>query len=300
MRRLLPAVGLLAVVLAPGGLVAQETQSSIRDAVDDKQDDYNVARAKFVNDSTALKSTRDDWNQLIEQRAAARERGEDDEVSRINGELEELTGRITQLRRLRDESRKNWIDAGESLVDIIDDYLGMLDQRIQTSPVGSPDDEASNTYNQFEKRLESLEAELRREDRGFEPMPDVTFHPGDSPRERNHKLTLIARRIREFTDVLADVEREIEALQKRQERDQRRKDRRASIDRFDDDETSSGGERTNVTGDAGVSDSTTVQLAVWPLEDRIARWLAYREEVVKYLADLDAKYEENRPKGGGR
>lgn len=298
MRRLLPVVGLLVAVLAPGGLVAQEPQSSIRQAVHDKQDDYDVARARFVNDSTALDTTRDDWDQLIEQRAAARERGEDDEVSRINGELEELTGRITQLRRLRDESRKNWIDAGESLVDIIDDYLGMLDQRIQTSPVGSPDDEASNLYTQFERRLESLEEELLREDRGREPMPDVTFLPGDSPRERNHKLTLIARRIEEFTDVLADLERDIEALQKRQEREQRRKFRQANRDRFDDDQTSTGGDRTNVTGDTGVSDSTTV--AVQPLEDRIATLLAYREDVVNYLADLKAKYEENGPKGGGR
>ena len=299
MRRLLSTVGLLAVVLAPGVLVAQEPQSSIRQAVGDMQIKYDAARANFVDDSIAVESIRRGWDQLIEQRVVARERGEDDEVSRINGELEELTAKITQARRQRDDSLENWIDWGESLVDMIDNYLGILDQRIQTPPVGS-DDEASREYTEYRKRLDSLEAELRREDRGFEPMPDVTFHPGDSPRERNHKLTLIARRIREFTDVLADVEREIEALQKRQERDQRRKDRRASIDRFDDDETSSGGERTNLTGDDGVSDSTTVQLAVRPLEDRIARWLAYREEVVKYLADLGAKYEENRPKGGGR
>lgn len=300
MRRLLPVVGLLAVVLAPGGLVAQENQSSIQQAVKDIQSEYNAARAKYADDSTAVESIRHRWDQLIEQRVVARERGEDDEVSRINGELEELTGEITQARRQRDESRKNWIDWGESLVDMIDKYLGILDRLIQASPVGSPDDESSNLYTEYKVRLDSLEAGLLREDRGFEPMPDVTFHPGDSPRERNHKLTLIERRIREFNDVLADVERQIEALQKRQERDQRRKDRRASIDRFDDDETSSGGERTNVTGDTGVNDSTTVQLAVRTLEDRIARLLEYREQVVDYLADLQTKHEENRPKGGGR
>lgn len=299
MRRLLPVVGLLAAVLAPGGLAGQETQSSIQDLVEKREDDYEAAKKQYQSDSLEVESIRHDWNQLIEQRTAARERGEDDEVSRINGELEELTGEITRLRRQRDESRKDWIAKGESLVDIIDDYLGLLDGQIQASPVGS-DDESSNLYTQFEKRLESLERELPGEDDGFEPMPDVTFHPGDSPRERNHKLTLIERRITEFTDVLADVERQIEALQKRQERDRRRKDSQARAGRFDDDQTSTGGDRTNVTGDAGISDSTTVQLAVRPLENRIARLLAYREEVVKYLADLEAKYAENRPKGGGR
>lgn len=300
MRRLLPVVGLLAAVLAPGGLVAQDPQNSILQAVGDGQSKYDAARAEYADDSTAVENIRRDWNQLIEQRVVARERGEDDEVSRINGDLEELTGRITQLRRLRDESRKNWIDAGESLVDLIDDYLGILDGRIQASPVGSPDDEASNLYTQYKRRLESLERELPGADHGDEPMPDVTFHPGDSPRERNHKLTLIVRRIREFTDVLADVERRIEALQKRQERDRRRKDSQARAGRFDDDQTSTGGDRTNVTGDAGISDSTTVQLAVRPLEDRIASLLEYKELVVKYLADLQTKHEENRPKGGGR
>jgi len=299
MRRLLPAVGLLATILAPGGLVAQETQSSIQEAVEAQRRDYEAAKEEHQAASARFENVRHDWNQLIEQRAAARERGEDDEVSRINGELEELTGQITQLRRQRDESRKDWIAKGESLVDIIDDFLGLLDNRIQASPVGSPDDEASNLYTQYERRLESLESELPGEDDGFEPMPDVTFHPEDSPRERNHKLTLIDRRIREFNDVLADVNRQIEALQKRQERDRRRKDSQASVGRFDDDQTSTGGDRTNVTGDAGVSDSTTVQLAVRPLEDRIARLLEYRELVVDYLADLEAKYEENRPKGGG-
>jgi hypothetical protein len=297
MRRLLPAVGLLAAVLAPGGLVAQEPQSSIRQLVKEQRLKYDAAKEQYQADSAQFENVRHNWNQLIEQRAAARERGEDDEVSRLNGDLEELTGRITQLRRKRDDSRKKWIDEGESLVGIIDNYLGILDQRIQTPPVGS-DDEASSEYTEYERRLESLEEELLREDRGREPMPDVTFLPEDSPRERNHKLTLIERRIEEFTDMLADLERDIEALQKRQEREQRRKFRQASIDRFDDDQTSTGGDRTNVTGDTGVSDSTTV--AVQPLEDRIAALLAYREDVVNYLADLKAKYEENGPKGGGR
>lgn len=299
MRLALLTTAMLCAALAPVCLAAQEPQSAVLRIVVDQQLLYNAAKAKYQADSAAVESIQYQWDQLIAQLGLARQRGEDDEVGRLRGELEQLTGEKERLQRQHDESRQDWIDKGDWLIDALNDYLGLLDQQTGGSRAGS-DDEAIDLYNRYEGLLEEVENELPPDDHEWEPMPEVTFHAGDSRRDTEHKLALIEKRVEEFTEVLADVDRDLDALEKRQERDQRKRDRQASRDRFDDNATATGGDRTNVTGDTGVTDSTAVRLSLRPLADRIAKLRAYREQVVAYLEGLKTKFAENSSKGNER
>ena len=299
MRGLLLAAGLLSTTLASAAQATQVRPSSILQAVEDRRIEYDAAKEKYQADSAAVESIRHRWDQLVDQLGAAHGRGEDDEVRRLSGLLEQRTEEKDRLEFQRDVSRTDWIAKGESLIDSLNDYLKLLDLRIQSPPVGS-DDEANNLYNEYEARLRRIESELPREAPVFEPMPEVKFHPEDSPRERGHKLSLIQRRIDRFTELLAGVDRDIDTLLERQERNRRMRDREARRNRFGDDDDPTGGNLNIVRGDVGVTDSTTVRLSLEPLEDRIATLRTYREKMAAYLAELEKKFVENSPRGSER
>lgn len=291
MRRLLFAAGLLFAALAPPGLGAQERGTLPRQWVEDRQRDYDAAKEQHEADSVAFQTILYEWDQLLERRGAAKERGEDSEFERISGLLEELAGEKRRLRVKWRDAREKWITEGESLLDALNDYLGLLDRQIQSFTSGT-DDEVTTLYDEYEARLDSLELELPLEEPELLPMPAVVYRPGDGPREIRNKRSLLEKRVQDLTDILAEVDEDIEVLVARQVRRQRRDDEREGANMFGDDEIPTGGNRTNLTGDAGVSDSTTVALALMPLEDRIAAKRAYREDVEEMLAAVQQQLED--------
>ena len=222
---------------------------------------------------------------------------DDDEVRRLRGQLQERTGEKTRAENALQSSREKWFNVGARLVSALDAYLEVLDDQTRNS-VGS-DDEASRLYNEYEERLRLLEQELPSEQEELTlVMPEVQILPGDGPRDINHKLDLLENRVAQFERILAVLDREIEALTKRQAREQRRRDREAGGSRFDDNANPTGGVRTNVTDDAGVTDSAGVAVAK-TLEERIADKEEYRQQVADYLGALKAKAEDIRRKAGG-
>ncbi|MXW18295.1 MAG: hypothetical protein F4139_14300 [Gemmatimonadetes bacterium] len=291
MRRLLFAACLLCAALAPPNLGAQERATLPRQLVEDKQRTYDAAKQQNEADSVAFQTIVYEWDQLLERRGTAKARGEDSEVERISGQLEELTGEKRRLRVKWRDARDDWIDAGESLLDALNGYLGMLDNQIQSFTSGT-DDELSDLYDEYEARLDSLELELPLEEPELLPMPTVVYRPGDGPREIRNKRSLLEKRVQDLTDILAEVDEDIEVLVVRQFRRQRRDRDKEDANMFGDDEIPTGGNRTNLTGDAAASDSTTVALALMPLEDRIAAKRAYREDVEEMLAAVQQQLED--------
>lgn len=288
MRRLLFAAGLLMAAILPTGVSAQERGTSPQQEVKNRQEVYGAAKERYQADSAEVHRIQHDWDQLFEQLGAARDRGEDDEVRRLSGELQELDEEKTRWERQAIESREAWIKAGEQLQDGLDDYLDILSNQIQNSPLGA-DDEASRLYIEYEDHLEKLEIELPPEQVEIEPMPEVEISPGDGPREIRNKLSLLERRVEQFQDLLADLNREIEALERRQVRERRMRDREADRGRFGDDEFPTGGVRTSVTGGAQISDTAAVKVT---LEDRIERKRNFRDKVEEELGKLEEKVKE--------
>lgn len=274
MRHALCAAGLLLAVIPPTGLTAQVRDSSPRDVAEEAEVAYDVAKEQHELDIARLESIRYEWDQLIAELTAARTQGDDKEVRRLMGLLQERTGEKDQAEFAFRASREVWTETGRSLVGALNNYLHMLDNQ---TPVGS-DDEANNLYNQYEARLRELEEELPEENFELKPMREVKIEPGDSPREIRHKRNLLTRRVDELTEVLADLDRDIERDTQRQRREKRRRDREADLARFGDNENPTGGNRANLTGDAGV--------AMDPLEERIAKMNRFREQVEKEVESL--------------
>ena len=295
MRRLLFAAGLLTAALPPAGVPAQERGTSPPQMVTDSQEAYDSAKATYQADSAKVQSIQRRWDELFEQLGAARDRGENDEVRRLSGLLQELAEEKTRMERQAIDSRAAWTESGEILHGDLDDYLDELSRQIQNSPLGA-DDEASDLYIKYEDRLEKLENELPPEQVEIEPMPELEISPGDGPREITNKLTLLKNRAEGFQELLDELNRDIEALERRRIRERRMKDHEADKGRFSDDEFPTGGVRTNVTGGAQISDTAAVKLT---LEDRIERKRDFRDQVEEELGKLKEKVKEFEARLGG-
>jgi len=299
MNRVLPVLALFAISFAPPCLSAQERATAPGQVVQDRQLEYDAAKQQYEADKAEAERIRHVWDQLMNQHAAAHAREDDDEVRRLLGQLQERTGEKARAANALQSSREEWFKKGDALVSALDSYLETLDQQIRNS-VGS-DDEASRLYIEYERRLGELERELASEPREEVKlvMPEVEILPGDGPRDIAHKLGLLDNRVADYEDVLSRVDREIAGLTKRQAREQRRRDREARGERFDDNANPTGGVRTNVTDDAGVTDSAGVAV-VKTLEERIAEKERFRQEVAELLDELKARAEEIRREAGGR
>lgn len=300
MNRARFVLGLVATALAPTGLSGQERDTSPRELVDSLLVEYEAAKQQWEADRAEEQRIRHVWDQLIREHAAAFARDDDDEVRRLRGQLQERTGEKTRAENALQLSREHWFKKGGQLVSALDAYLEVLDQQTRKS-VGA-DDEASRLYTEHEELLQELEHELGSESQEELTllMPEVEILQGDGPRDIRHKLNLVENRVTQFEGILAGLDREIEALTKRQAREQRRRDREAGGERFDDNANPTGGVRTNLTDDAGVTDSARVTLPVKTLEERIVDKKEYRQLVADYLRDLRALAEKIRGKEGGR
>lgn len=293
MRRLIVALGLVMVALAPPGVSAQARPTSPQQEVEDRRVVYKAAKEQHEADEAELQRIRHDWDQLISQLAAADARGDDDEVQRLRGQLQERTGVKRSAENTWQASLEDWRERGDELMDALDDYLNMLDEQIGASQVGT-DDTANRLYNEYEAELRALELELAEVEREPPEMHDVTIQDEDGPRDLRRKLNLVETRIRTFEKELAKLDREIEGLLRRQARERRRN---TSGDIFDDN-TIPTGVRTNVTDDTQVTDTTAVTM-VKPLQERIAEKQEFRNEVNDFLSRLKARAEEIRGRLGG-
>lgn len=289
MRRLLFALGLFAMVFAPPGLSAQD---SLRDEADRLQLHYNSAKARYEAADAEVLRIQGAWNRLMDLHSAAVARDDDDDVLRLRGQLQELSGpkhRAENARQARHEER---LAVGDSLMDALNNYLDALDDRIWSSQVGS-DDNANTRYNDYEKRLRELEQELESvspESPVELVMPEVEIRPEDGLRDIRRKLNQLEDMVKDADNLLATLDRQIERLVKRQVREERRRRNRRDI--FDDN-TDPTGVGTDVTGGTVGTDTTMVTLPK-PLEERIAEKKEFREEVSDHLIRLRARAEEIR------
>ncbi len=287
MRRLLFALGLFTTALTPPGLSAQE---SSREEVRRLRFAYTEAKAQYEANDAEVQRIRYDWNQLMDRHSAALARDDDDEVLRLRGQLQERSGPKHRAENDRRASHEEWLAAGDSLMDALNDYLDTLDDQIRSSQVGS-DDTASMLYDEYEKELRELEQELASESRELPElvMPEVEIRPEDGPRDIQRKLNLLEDKVKDTEDLLATLDRQIERLVKRQVREERRN---LKPDIFDDN-TDPTGVGTDVAGGTEVTDTTVVTL-VKPLEVRITEKKEFREEVNDHLSRLKARAEEIR------
>ena len=301
MRRFLPLLVPLLAMAAPVAVGAQVTGVSADQHVDDRRFDYRTARNKHDAARSEWQELQHEWDQLLERHTAARRAGDDRLVQELLAQIQHRSGEMNRAETAWRTSREAWIAAGRALTSALDARLDILWGDIERS-VGSASD-ANDLYDRLEMELEEVEREIEsaREPLQLEPMPEIEIGQDDTPREIRYKATVIENAVVRYELLLDDLDREIESLVRRQERQQERRDFLVGRARFSDVVAPIGDQRSRSASEStAVPDSTARNLSLETLEARIEKRKALRKEIEDRMEETSRKAEEFRRRAGGR
>lgn len=290
--RALCLVGLGLLGSLAGPLAGQVTGSSIGQVVADRELEYQAALSEYTASYDAWEVLQRRWNQLLEDQAAARRRGEDDRG--ILAEAQELSGRMSQAENRLEDLRVAWRDAGQALVSALDAHLELLTTQAQTAR-GAQQSDIAVLYRDRDNRLKAVEREMGPiRDLQLRPLPEVTIDPRDGPREILFKAQLLNRKVAQHETWISDLNEEIEDLQRRQRRSRTIEDFMAGVERWDDTQVPVTAEtpRSQIPDEVSMEGDSTAVVAPKSLEERILELQTFlsaveiRRDQLKEKADL--------------
>lgn len=294
--RLLAATA-LAVTVLPVRMAAQEVGRSPLGVVEYWNDVYSAAYHQYQAKRGEFGIVDGRWDMLIEQFHQQHEQNPA-RADRLLGEIQQLSADRTRAQSAVHAARRQWEDAGDSLVEALDNYLEILNTTIRGTPLGDSTRESITQYRTWNNRLQEVEAEIAPSlSLTLEPMPEVVARDDDSAADLDSKARIVENRARRDSATIVVVEDKIASLRKRQDRDRSTADLRSRIERFSDMtvpvETTTEGVGVNVP------DSTEVGLKQTP-EQRIQALETFRDEISARVHQLLERAGELREEAARR
>lgn len=283
-------IGALAAAGAPAALGAQGDLSQV---VDDWEGRYEVARDNYQAAYQEWEYYESRWQQLMEEYGRAQDADDERRSNEILAQLQDLSqerGRAESALRIR---KDEWHDASEGLISALEARIELQVQQMERSPVGSNPDLLAE-YNLYSARLAEVESETEtelgpRRELELPPMPDMQIQPDDTRGEINFKIRNLQNRITVLEDLSSELDAKIAQLENRQRWERTRDDFNAGLTGFDD-VVVPVMPRSGAT--TAVGDTTAVDLALQPLETRIARLTEFRDSVLERIGQLQEKVED--------
>lgn len=288
-----PAVALamaLGAAGAPAGLGAQANQAQI---VDDWEGRYEVARDNYRAAYQEWEYYESRWDQLMDEFGRAQAADDEGRTTDILAQLQELSAERDRAEGTLRIRKEEWHDVSEGLISAIEARIELLVQQMERSPVGSNPDLLA-VYNLYNTRLHEVESETGtelgpRRELELPPMPDMQVQPADTRREIEFKIRSLENRIAVLEDLANELGGSIEQLEERQRWARTRDDFSADLQGFDN-VVVPVMPRTGAA--AAVGDTTAVDLALEPLETRIARLAGLRDSALERIEQLREKVED--------
>ena len=285
----------LLVVLVPSLAGAQVTSQSPLELVEQWDEVYQAAYDAYEAEVSRLRVLNSEWDRLNTEYNQLRGRDEDRSrtvLAEIQQRNEERSGAISAVRA----AEREWYTAGDSFVNALDNYLEILSQTIQGTPLGDTVDDLVAQFDAWDERLREVEQQLGpRLPMEIEPMPEIRARDDDTAGDLRLKASLAEDRARRDAELIADIEQEIADLERRQERDRSRQAFRLRRERFESEIVPIGTDPARVGG----ADSTDVDLTQTP-EQRIERLQGLRDQLVEWREELLEKALELRAEADRR
>lgn len=263
----------LAATVAPLRLAAQENALEV---VENWNQVYDAAYHNYQGKEGAFRIVDAEWVRLNDELEQIR-RTNPRRTRLLLPEIQQLSEQRTVATSEVRGARRQWHDAGDALISALDGYLDLLNLQMQGTPLGDAFNDLLAEFNRWSQRLEEVESQLGpRLSLELRPMPDVRALDTDTPLQLRNKARLLEEEARRVNNSLVDVEEEIDALRRRQERERSSADLQARYDRFDDIVPPVGD--PEVDPPEVVPDSTGTGLAQTPAQ-RLERLETFRDEV---------------------
>lgn len=284
---------LIGVLAAAGAPVALGAQGNLSQVVDDWEGRYEVARDNYQAAYQEWEYYEGRWQQLMEEFGRAQAAEDERRTTEILAQLQELSQERDRAEGTLRIRKDEWHDASEGLISALEARIELQVQQMERSPVGSNPDLLA-VYNEYSDRLGEVESETAtelgpRRELELPPMPDMQIQPDDTRGEINFKIRNLQNRITVLEDLSSELDATIAQLENRQRWERTRDDFDAGLRGFDDIVVPVM-PRSGAT--AAVGDTTAVDLALQPLETRIARLTELRDDVLERIGQLQEKVED--------
>lgn len=284
---------LIGALAAAGAPVALGAQGNLSQVVDDWERRYEVARDNYQAAYQEWEYYESRWQQLMEEYGRAQAAEDERRTTEILAQLQDLSQERTRAESALRIRKDEWHDASEGLISALEARIELQVQQMERSPVGSNPDLLA-VYNLYSARLAEVESETEtelgpRRELELPPMPDLQVQPDDTRREINFKIRNLQNRITLLEDLSSELDAKIAQLENRQRWERTRDDFNAGLRGFDD-VVVPVMPRSGAT--TAVGDTTTVDLALQPLETRITRLTGLRDGVLERIEQFQEKVED--------
>lgn len=294
---LLLVAAALAVPFAPVRAGAQEVGRSPLELVEYWDGVYNAAYLGYQHALATFESLDNTWDRLNDEYLQQHE-SNPARAERALIEIQQLSPERTRAEGRVRSTLGEWQDAGDSLIDALDNYLEILNNAIRGTPVGDSAQESIALYNTWRARLEEIESQLARSRPvELEPMPEVVARDDDTAEDLERKATLVENRARRESAFVVVLEEKIASLRRRLERDRSTADMADRIRRFG--EMTIPLTPTTEGGGVTVGDSAAVDLTQTP-EQRIELLETFRDERIAFVEQLRERARELREEAARR
>lgn len=284
---------LIGALAAAGAPVALGAQGNLSQVVDDWERRYEVARDNYQAAYQEWEYYENRWQQLMEDYGRAQAADDERRSNEILAQLQDLSQERDRAENALRIRKVEWHDASEGLISALEARIELQVQQMERSPVGSNPD-LLMVYNLYSARLAEVESETEtelgpRRELELRPMPDMQIQPDDTRGEINFKIRDLQNKITVLEDLSSELDAKIAQLENRQRWERTRDDFNAGLQGFDV-------VVVPVTPRSGtttaVGDTTAVDLALEPLETRIARLTGLRDRVLERIEQLEEKVED--------
>ena len=295
---LLPVAAAVAVTVAPVPVTAQEVARSPLELVEYWNSVYEAAYHTYLAAAAEFQSLDDNWNRLNDEYLQQKE-SNPARANRILGEILSISPERTSVEGRVRTTQREWEDVGDSLIDALDNYLEILNNTIQGTPLGDTAGGSSIAlYRTWSARLEEIESQLAAsQSLELEPMPEVVARDDDNAADLERKARLLENRAVRDSAVVVELEERIASLRRRLERDRSTEDLATRNRRFGD--MTVPVEATTEGAGVNVADSAAVDLTQTP-EQRIELMEAYRDEMIAFVEQLLERATELRAEAARR
>ncbi len=301
MRPSLLLAAALAMTVQPVRLAAQEDAQSPLELVEDLYEAYLAAYRRYQMTAGDFRIMEGEWDRLNNEYLQLRGTNPA-HADRILGEIQQLSADKTRAESGVRAKQREWQDAGDSLIEALDNYLEILDNAIQGTPLGDSIEESTRQYTiqyiMWNQRLEKVEAQLAPSlSLELEPMPEVVARDDDTAEDLELKAGSLENRARRDSALVLDVEDRIASLKKRQLRERNTADFRDRIKRFGD--MNIPVEAAAEEAGVNVADSSAVDLTQTP-EQRIVDLETFQDEMIVRIDQLLERARELREEAARR
>lgn len=289
-------------LLTGGSAVSAPALSSqeLADSVSARTSAYQEALATWRAAVTARQGAADRLGESVPDIDQARRRGDDEALTEalrraqaLARENERLDARVAEVEARLDSARLGLIEA-------LDARLAQLEAELQqaTDPVEQA------RLDAFVDDLQNQYAELAQDaTREIQALPDfypaLRLDPRDGPTEWEIKAQLLERRARTAEEQIEDARGEVSRLERRIQLQRLQEDSRANRDRFGDALPPVGNRLEQSAGEV-VADTTGVPLDRLPLDQQVAIWELYIEQLEALRDQVTAQAQEFRRRLGRR